>query len=107
MHDTAHPQRNQKPRNTRKPAPGKRLDPLYAVIARNLRAIRVRAGLKRYAAADRLGVSKSTWSQWESGARFPNGAMLAALAAHLDVRPCTLLRQGKCVCDARPDVHKT
>ena len=40
-----------------------------------------------YAAAEALGVSKSTWSQWESGKRFPNGTMLAAIAEYLEVRP--------------------
>ena len=64
---------------------------LYAIFACNLKRLRQEAGLKMYAAADALGVAKSTWSQWESGKRFPSGEMLAALADCLQVRPCALL----------------
>lgn len=73
-------------------------DRLYATFARNLKRLRQRAGLKMYAAADALGVAKSTWSQWESGQRFPNGEMLAALADCIQVRPCVLLQDmdGDC-----------
>ena len=73
-------------------------DRLYAIFACNLKQLRQGAGLKMYAAADALGVAKSTWSQWESGKRFPSGEMLAALAVCLEVRPCALLQDmdGDC-----------
>ena len=73
-------------------------DRLYGIFARNLARLRQAAGLKIYAAADALGVGKSTWSQWESGKRFPNGEMFAAIADCLHVRPCALLqeREGDC-----------
>ena len=65
---------------------------MYGIFARNLIRIRQESGLKMYAAADALGVSKSTWSQWESGKRFPNGEMLAAIADCLAIQPDVLLK---------------
>jgi len=79
-------------------------DRLYGIFARNLIRLRQEAGLKMYAAADALGVSKSTWSQWESGKRFPNGEMLAAIAISLKIEPCRLLGKMDCACE--PYVHK-
>lgn len=73
-------------------------DRLYGLFARNLTRLRQEAGLKMYAAADALGVSKSTWSQWESGKRFPNGEMLAAIAECLRVRPCVILKDPDVYC---------
>ena len=67
-------------------------DRLYATFACNLKRLRQEAGLKMYAAADALGVAKSTWSQWESGQRFPNGEMLAAIAASFRVKAFELLK---------------
>lgn len=78
-------------------------DRLYGLFARNLIRLRKEAGLKMYAAADTLGVAKSTWSQWESGQRFPAGEMLAAIADCLEVEPCVLLKGEDCGCDA--EVH--
>ena len=74
---------------------------LYGIFARNLSRLRQEAGLKMYAAADALGVAKSTWSQWEAGMRFPNGVMLAAIADYLNTRPCKLLKEsdGNCPCE--------
>ena len=91
--------------------PAKKLNPkasrhdrLSRIFAQNLSRLRQAAGVKMYAAADALGVSKSTWSQWESGKRFPNGEMLAALADCLEVRPCTFLQDKDCDCSG--EVHK-
>ena len=79
-------------------------DRLYAIFARNLKRLRLEAGLKMYAAADVLGVAKSTWSQWESGKRFPTGEMLAAIAASLNANPCMLLATIDCDCVST--IHK-
>ena len=78
---------------------------LYAIFACNLKRLRQEAGLKMYAAADALGVAKSTWSQWESGQRFPNGEMLAAIAVCLNVKACMLM--GASECDCIPNIHKS
>ena len=79
-------------------------DRLYAIFAANLKRLRQEAGLKMYAAADSLGVAKSTWSQWESGKRFPNGEMLAAIADCLQVHSCVLIQEADCDCSGT--VHK-
>lgn len=68
-------------------------DQLYDLFSRNLKRLRQEAGLKMNAAADALGVGKSTWSQRESGERFPTGEMLAAIADCLQARPCTFLQE--------------
>ena len=73
-------------------------DRLYATFAGNLKRLRQEAGLKMYAAADALGVAKSTLSQWESGQRFPNGEMLAAITDVFGVEPCSLLKGEACRC---------
>ena len=73
-------------------------DRLYAIFACNLKRLRQEAGLKMYAAADDLGVAKSTWSQWESGKRFPNGEMLAAITDLFLIEPCSLLKGEACSC---------
>ena len=79
---------------------------MYGIFARNLTRLRQEAGLKMYAAADALGVAKSSWSQWESGKRFPNGEMLAALAASLKIEPWELLKKPGCESDLTYNVHK-
>ena len=81
-----------------KPETHVRAESLAAAFARNLVQARIRAGMKSYAAADMLGVSKSTWSQWESGERLPRLAMLAAIAECLNIRPCELLRSETKTC---------
>jgi len=75
-----------------------RREGIYEMFARNLARTRKEAGLKMYVAADLLGVSKSTWSQWESGKRFPGGIMLAAIADCLSVQPCMLLKDTDLDC---------
>ncbi|HRV30151.1 MAG TPA: helix-turn-helix transcriptional regulator [Kiritimatiellia bacterium] len=73
-------------------------DCLCAIFASNLKRLRQQSGLKMYVAAETLGVCKSTWSQWESGKRFPSAEMLAAIAACLHVKPCLLLGAVDCKC---------
>ena len=75
-----------------------RHDRLSRIFAQNLARLRQAAGVKMYAAAEALGVSKSTWSQWESGKRFPGGTMLAAIADCLQVHPCALLKDPDTDC---------
>jgi DNA-binding XRE family transcriptional regulator len=111
MNDTTHSQGGRKRGGRAKsrkilPDPGGPFDPLYAVFALNLRQARRRIGLKLEAAVTKLGVSKSTWSQWEAGRRFPSGTMLAAIAKTLGIPPCMLLRAKKAPCMEAPFVHK-
>jgi DNA-binding XRE family transcriptional regulator len=80
-------------------------DPLCVAFARNLRQTRKRANMKGYVAADLLGVSKSAWSQWESGKRLPSLTMLEAIASCLNVQPCSLLKRKGPVCFADSEVH--
>ena len=80
-------------------------DRLYAMFASNLKRLRQDAGLKMYTAAETLGVAKSTWSQWESGQRFPNGEMLAAISVCLNVKTCMLM--GASECDCATNIHKS
>ena len=80
-------------------------DSLGVAFVRNLRHARARAGMKCYAAADILGVSKATWSHWESGKRLPSLTMLDAIAHCLDVHPCTLLRRKGSACFTDSEVH--
>lgn len=61
--------------------------------------------MKCYAAAEKLGVSKATWSQWESGKRFPSLTMLGAIANCLEVHPCMLLRRKDSACFTDAEVH--
>ena len=75
-----------------------RRDRLSNIFAQNLSSLRQATGVKMYAAAEALGVSKSTWSQWESGKRFPGGTMLAAIADCLRVQPCALLKDPDMDC---------
>ncbi len=88
-----------------RPGPRRRGEPLGKIFARNLRQARMRAGVKSYAAAALLGVSKSTWSQWESCKRLPGIAMLEAIAGCLGIQPCELLRRKGAGCDAESEVH--
>ena len=65
--------------------------PLTVVFAANLRELRRQRGVSIKRAASELGVAQSTWSQWESGKRFPPGLFVELLAAYFRVPPCRLL----------------
>lgn len=80
-------------------------DYLAAAFAQNLAHARLRAGMKSYVAAHALGVSKSTWSQWESCKRLPSITMLGAIAESLNISPCELLRNKGAVCCLISEVH--
>jgi len=83
------------------PCPPEKQNPIPSIaiaFARFLKRLRQQSGLKMYVAAETLGVCKSTWSQWESGKRFPSAEMLAAIAACLHVKPCLLLGAVDCKC---------
>ena len=105
MSDTTHARGAQKQERQRKstvsracPKASDLGDSLGVAFVRNLRQARVCAGIKCYAAADMLGVSKATWSHWESGKRLPSLTMLDALARCLNVHPCMLLRKKGSAC---------
>lgn len=57
----------------------------------NLAYWRLQQHLSQKQAADKLGVAKSTWSQWESGKRTPSIFYLPLLGAVLKVPWCALL----------------
>jgi DNA-binding XRE family transcriptional regulator len=75
--------------------------PVYVLFAANLTRLRAERGLSMKAAALSLGVAKSTWSQWESGQRFPSGWLLGLVAQLLAVAPCQLLAQSPDRCAVR------
>lgn len=52
---------------------------------RLLRQWRKERGLKLDAAAQKLGVSKSTWGHWEDGKRFPQAGNLIALSQYTKI----------------------
>ena len=65
--------------------------PLTIVFADNLRALRRRRVTSIKKAASELGVTQSTWSQWESGKRFTPGLFFELMAAYFQVPPCRFL----------------
>ena len=112
MSDTTHARQTQKQKRQRKstvswacPKASDHGDSLCVAFVRNLGQARMRAGMKCYAAADILGVSKATWSHWESGKRLPSLTMLDALARCLNVHPCMLLRKKGSACFTDSEVH--
>ena len=60
-------------------------------FAANLARWRGRRKLSLKEAAQKLGVAKSTWSQWESSKRQPSISWLPLLARVLQIRECSLL----------------
>jgi len=78
-------------------------------FTKNLRRLRKERCMSIKAAAAALGVAESTWSQWESGKRFPHCDLLNLIARLFEVRPCILLsvapdecqRTGRCGNEAR------
>lgn len=71
---------------------------LAQLFAGNLNALRTARGSSMKQAASELGVAKSTWSQWESGAHFTEGFFVEILAQYFGVPPCRLLadRSDRC-----------
>jgi DNA-binding XRE family transcriptional regulator len=66
-------------------------------FADNLAYWRRHLNLSQKQAAGKLGIAKSTWSQWESGKRVPSVAYVALLAEALDLPHCSIFA----VCPAR------
>jgi transcriptional regulator with XRE-family HTH domain len=64
--------------------------PTDGLFARNLKFWRETSGLSEKAAAQKLGVSAATWSQWERRKREPRMSMAPMIAQVLGVRPCCL-----------------
>lgn len=54
-------------------------------LGRNIRELRIKKGLRAYAVAGELGVSKSTISRIENGTRYPSPQLLLKLAQYFDV----------------------
>jgi len=60
-------------------------------FAGNLVRLRQEHGLSIKVAAAKLGVAESTWSQWETGKRFPPCHLFDHIVAMFGVPPCFLL----------------
>jgi len=60
-------------------------------LAENLVRLRAKHRLSIRVAARKLGVSPSTWSQWETGKHFPPCYLLDLVAKLFSVPPCKLL----------------
>lgn len=65
-------------------------EPLIPQLGVRLRAWRTNRGELLKQVADRLGISKTTFSAWETGARFPSAMNLVAIAHLMDRPLCTL-----------------
>ena len=62
------------------------------ILSTQLRRWRLRQGLPLKQVATEIGVALSTFSAWESGARFPSAENLDVLAGYMKVNVCELLR---------------
>jgi len=60
-------------------------------FAQNLVRLREASGLSVKTAASKLGVAASTWSQWETGKRFPPCHLFDHIVTMFGVPPCFLL----------------
>ncbi|WP_255449355.1 helix-turn-helix domain-containing protein [Selenomonas caprae] len=60
-------------------------------LSKNLQSIRAARGLRQQDVADRLGISRATYANYEAGQRSPNNAMLMKIAALFRVRVDDLL----------------
>jgi len=61
-----------------------------ATAMRGLRQRRRKAGLKLYAAAAAVGVTRQTWFNWETGATVPSTDLLCTLSRMFDCTVGTL-----------------
>ena len=66
---------------------------VHAILARNLRLARARAGVSQEELAARASIDRTYVSGIERGVRNPTVAILAKLAAELDTTPAQLLTQ--------------
>jgi transcriptional regulator with XRE-family HTH domain len=77
------------------------------LFGRNLRAWRKSKKLLIKEAAAELGVSVSTWCQWETGLRFPTGNYLGLISEYMDVPVCRFFCDAKCAnCGVETDFTK-
>jgi DNA-binding XRE family transcriptional regulator len=73
------------------PCPGTTSAVEVGRFGENLAFWRKRRNLSQKQAAHRLGVAKSTWSQWESGKRTPSIIYLPLLGRVFDLPWCAIL----------------
>jgi len=66
------------------------------LFGRNLRVLRKSKKLLMKEAAAELGVSVSTWCQWETGRRFPAVIYLGEISQYMDIPLCYLFSDIKC-----------
>jgi transcriptional regulator with XRE-family HTH domain len=67
-------------------------------FAQNLARLRDERHMSIKTASAKLGVAESTWSQWESGKRFPPCNLLDLVSQLFDVPPCVLLSNSSDGC---------
>jgi len=60
-------------------------------FSRNLVRLRAENNFSIKIAAAKLGVAESTWSQWETGKRFPPCHLFDSIVRLFCIRPCFLL----------------
>lgn len=63
---------------------------LREVLTRNLKDLRKEKGLTQVELCNSIGVTHSTYNQWEKGTVWPGSANLEALAAYYGVRSTRL-----------------
>ena len=66
------------------------------IFAANLRRWRAQQKYPLKHVARELGIAVSTWSQWESGKRFPPDHLLDMLAKYLGIPVCKLFCPQLC-----------
>ena len=77
---------------------------LRQTFSRNLRRWRSAVGAPLKAVAAQLGVAPSTWSQWESGRRFPAPEMLDRLSRIAGLQPAYFLCEEDHLRDLRVEM---
>ena len=74
------------------------------IFSANLRRWRTQQKYPLKHVARELGIAVSTWSQWETGKRFPPDSLLDLLAKYMRVPVCQLFCQQPC---PKTAFHKT
>jgi transcriptional regulator with XRE-family HTH domain len=86
---------------------GRKAGGVKILFGRNLRAWRKSRKLLIKEAAAELGVSVSTWCQWETSRRFPTGDYLGLISEYMNVPVCHFFCDTKCAdCGVETDFTK-
>jgi len=68
------------------------------ILANNLTSLRTSRGLSQVELTEKLGINKSTYNQWETGASWPGSTYLEKLAEFYSIRSTALFHD--------PDIDK-